>query len=223
MSLIEVLIVVAIMALVAGGAALGLGATGQARIRSASMRLASMARFAYHRAVASGNTVRLVLDLDGHRVGLDEAEGVVTIQGPIRGDDGSARSAKKAWADAVRDLDSTLVPAEDRDPFSPLVGKDGQPMQRFQMDVLKKSVRIAQLIVPHEPEPRTSGTVHVYFFPGGQTEQAVISLAYGEDRELHVELHPLTARAIIHREAFVPPYAQGDWSGEDVQEVEDPQ
>jgi hypothetical protein len=80
---------------------------------------------------------------------------------------------------------------------------------------------IERLIVPHEPEPRTEGRGSIYFFPGGQTEHAVLWLSDGGDRVFAVELHPLTGRTRVYDYAYAPEQLLEDGRGEAQSEVDD--
>ena len=64
-TLIEVILVVAIIAVVVTGATFGLGAVTRTRLRSASFRVVSAARFAYNRAITQGTTTRHIKILQG--------------------------------------------------------------------------------------------------------------------------------------------------------------
>lgn len=79
---------------------------------------------------------------------------------------------------------------------------------------------IERLYTPHEDEPREEGTGHIYFFPHGQTENAMVWLADGSDHVFSVELHPITGRTIVRASAYEPEelILDGD---EDSSEVED--
>lgn len=64
MTLIEVLIVLAISALLVGGVATGLGAGRQAEVSRATNQLANTVRFAFNKARVTGSYYRLLIKLD---------------------------------------------------------------------------------------------------------------------------------------------------------------
>ncbi|MDD5307762.1 MAG: prepilin-type N-terminal cleavage/methylation domain-containing protein [Deltaproteobacteria bacterium] len=82
--------------------------------------------------------------------------------------------------------------------FAPLPGKRGEP-RSLEGDTIFKAV-----YTPHEQKARTDGKAYIYFFPGGMTEHSIVQLSDGGDRTYSVEIHPLSGRAIIHREAVEP-------------------
>ena len=63
-TLIEVIVVIAIMAIVVSGATFGINALTRSRLRSASMRVMSAAQYAYNRSVTHGTTTRLQFDFE---------------------------------------------------------------------------------------------------------------------------------------------------------------
>jgi len=63
MSLIEILVVVAIVGLLMGGATYGLRAVSKSRLRGGAGRLASAIRYCFDRSMATGQYYRLVVDL----------------------------------------------------------------------------------------------------------------------------------------------------------------
>ena len=221
MTLIEILIVIVIIALAATGITYSIGAITRANLRSACMTVTAGARYAYGRAISQNTTVRLVFDLETNEMSFEEAHGRVTLtrlddQTRLAlEDDEEGGDAVDPWAAAQARLDDTLNPSFGASPFSPLEGR------RYAARELASGVRIDRLIVPHEPEPRTEGRGSIYFFPGGQTEHAVLWLSDDNDRVYSVELHPLTGRTRVYDYAYEPEEMQDDGSGRTRSEVED--
>ncbi len=212
MTLIEVMIVVVIVALAATGITYSMSALTQANLRSATMTVSAASRYAYNRAIAQGNTVRLVFDLDTHQMSFEEAHGRVTLARQndatrLELEDGEDGSAVDPWAAARARLEKTIRPSFGASPFTPIPGR------RYQAQPLASNVSIRRLVVPHEPEPRTEGRGSIYFFPGGQTEHAVVWLGDSSDRVDSVELHPLTGRARVHSYAYEPEVMLDDGDG----------
>lgn len=208
MTLIEMMIVVCIVALAATGVSYSLGALTRTHLRSACLRTAAASRFAFNRAIAEGSTVRLAFDLDGSRLTFEEASGSITL---ARNDDSRREeiehdaedetadsAAVDPWEAARARLDDTLRPSFGASPFSTIEGSRYEPRE------LASGVRVVRLLTPHEAEPRTDGTGHIYFFPNGQTEHAVVWVADGDDRVFSVEIHPLTGRARVRDFAWEP-------------------
>jgi general secretion pathway protein H len=231
MTLIEILIVIVIIALAAGGITMGLGALGRSHLRSACVKIAAASRFAYNRSITRGTTVRVVLDLDANTIAIEEAHGRVAL---ARSDDSTReeldedaedRAAVDPWAAAQARLSKTLVPSFGASPFGPITDEDGDAIERYLPHAVARStdVDVARVIVPHEPEPREHGRGAIYYFPAGQTEHAVVWITDdGGEKVYSVEIHPLTGRATVHDFAFEPEVVREDADDEERSEVEDP-
>lgn len=220
MTIIEMLVVIILIGIAAVGVTWSLGALTNAGLGSAAMQFTSGARFAYNRAIARGTTVRLVFDLDSDVMSFEEAHGRVTL---VRVDDATreeldeeeAGDAADPWAAAQARLGDVLQPSFGASPFAALEG------DRFAASPLASGVTIERLIVPHEPEPRTEGKASIYFFPGGQTEHAVLWISDGSDHVYSLELHPLTGRTRVHNYAYEPEVMLDDGHGGTRSEVRD--
>jgi general secretion pathway protein H len=230
MTLIEIMIVIVILAMAATGLTLAVGAIARTKLKSSCMRIASAARFAYNRAATSGDTIRITLDLDSDpsTMALEQAHGRVTLSrldDPRRrtsieeGDDGTVVDP---WAAARARLEETMQPTFGASPFSPIASNDGTPLRRYQTQPIGSGIRVVRLVTPHEPDPREEGKGAIYFFPGGQSEHAVVQLSDGGDDVFSVEIRPLTGRAIVHSFAFEPEPIRDRFDDEGLSEAEDP-
>jgi general secretion pathway protein H len=223
MTLIEMMIVVIIVAIAATGLSYGLGALERTQLRSACMRFAAGARYAYNRSIARGTTVRLLFDLEQDTMRFEEAHGRITLarasdrrRQEIGEEEEDDIAGVDPWAAAQARLADTLRPSFGASPFEAIEGR------RYEARTLGDGITIERLITPHEPEPREAGRGAIYFFPGGQTEHAVVWLSDGGDRVFSVEIHPLTGRARVRDHAWEPDeLLDSDESGEGASEVRD--
>ena len=208
-SLVEILIVVVIMALAVTGLTMGLSALGRSRLRSAGVKISAGARFAYHRAITHGKTVRMVLDFEQSTLGFEEAHGRITLRDTERADwtledeDEDEDGADDPWTNAQANLESAIEASIGRSPFGPITDDNGEALERYEPRPLD-GVSFARLYTPHEVEPRETGKGYVYFFPGGHAEHAVVQLENPDRRVYSVEIHPLTGRAEIFPHAVEP-------------------
>ena len=202
-TLIEVILVVAIIAVVVTGATFGLGAVTRTRLRSASFRVMSAARFAYNRAITQGTTTRLHFDFEKSTMAVEESQTPVAL---ATGDELEAETGEAVdpWDLARSRLEKPLDPPSPRSPFQPITNANGKELERYTAQPLGDGISMHALITPHETEKRIDGEGSVYFFPGGLTEQAVIQLRDSSDTVYSVEIHPLTGNARIHNFAFEP-------------------
>ncbi len=244
MTLIEILIVIALLALVSIGITFGVGALHRTKLRSSALDIVAAARFGYHRAVTHGKTVRTAFDLDAHTIAVEEAHGEITLDRSDQrdSDDEEDRSAVDPWEAARARLEDAYGANLGRAGFSVIGGSDGQPRQRYmphQLPVTESrdvararesgddsaalaadaNVLITRLITPHEQEIRESGKGYIYFFPGGRAEHAVVQITDADREHVYsVEVHPLTGRAQVYSYAYEP----REMMDEEASEVRDP-
>jgi len=220
------MVVVVIIAIGASAASLGLGSLTKADLQSASVRLVSLARFAYHRALTQGTTVRVTFDFAQHTLGVSEAHGRVTLvrsDAPLRteaerqskdkDDDEASEESGAAidpWELARQRLERPDVLTLPASPFAQLTNPSGKPMARFNTQPIGDRIRVAKIIVAHESKPRTEGKTDLFFFPSGLTQHAVIQLKDTNDIIYSVEIHPLTGHGTIHNTPFEPEVLMDD-------------
>ena len=202
-TLIEVILVVAIIAVVVTGATFGLGAITRTRLRSSAFRVMSAAQFAYNRSLTQGTTTRLLFDFEKNTMAVEESASPVTLatDEQLDSDEGLAVDP---WELAKAKLEEPLTPIEPSSPFGPIANQQGKVLERYKAKPIGDGVRVQALITPHETDSRTEGQGAVYFFPGGVTEHAVIQLSDASETVYSIEIHPLTGNARIHNFAYEP-------------------
>ena len=94
-TLIEVLIVLALLAAVSGGAMFGLGAIGTAKLRQSATLITSAVRVAYTHASQTGKPTRLVFDFEKGSIAIEQAKGRHFVQAQDR--TGGAEAAMAGW------------------------------------------------------------------------------------------------------------------------------
>lgn len=215
LTLVEVLIVVALIALLAGGAMLGPGMLRSSRMRAAATLIVSAVRLAQNRTNASGRPVRLVFDLTEHRLSLEEGSSVAFSRekgGIAGGADPADEAEKKARAEAAK-IQEGVRPARARFRAVPEVSDPSDPKKGREFGA---GVQIASVETEHDEEPVTEGRAYVYFWPGGLTERAAIRLKRSDSSEeaLTVLINSLSGRATIERGKadFPPPLEDPDGS-----------
>jgi hypothetical protein len=207
------MVVVVIIALGAGAASMGLGALTKTNLRSACVKLLALSRFAYHRALTQGTTVRLTLDLDQGTVALSEAVGRVSLvrsDAPLReeaareDEGGDPGAALDAWETARMRIETPDVLTLPPSPFQPISTPTGKAIERFSAQPVGDNIRIVKVTVAHEAEPRESGKTDLFFFSSGLTQHAVIQLSDPGESIFSVEIHPLTGRGTVHNVPYEP-------------------
>jgi prepilin-type N-terminal cleavage/methylation domain-containing protein len=226
MTLIEIIMVTVILALAVSGVSFSLGALTRTNLKGGAGKLGAAIKYAYHRAITQGTTVRVHFNVPGSSFSIEEAHnGVMMTRAKDKkdkknvDDNGKLVDAVDPWAAAQARISQPDKPSVGASPFAALTTSDGQVLKRYQNVSLGRGVQIIKLLVAHEPEPVTSGEGSVHFFSGGRTERAVIQLGDGRSGVYSVELHPLTGRVKVYAEAYEPKELLQELEGEEVSEV----
>jgi general secretion pathway protein H len=206
-TLIEVVITIALVALLAGTIMSGTGMLGSNRLRSAAGLVITGVRIAITRANATGHPVRLVFDIDAQRISLEETsdrmlrvkdKGGKESEGTAGGAEASTELEKQSleYADGI-----VKGPKAARAKFKgiPIGNSDAEKGRDLGAGVVYRLVQ-----TEHDSKPRDKGRAYLYFWPGGGTERAVVQLQQKnhDDQVLSVLVSPLTGRAQIKRGQF---------------------
>lgn len=231
LSLIEILIVLALIALVTGAVVLGTGQADSARLRHASTMISGAARVAFSRATASAKTVRLVMDFDESAIWLEEGDQPHLVQTRDVSGTGGAAAGTVAEKAALEESSRILKgPTAPRTNFTEIeatglaASEPGKGHKALDRNITFRSVQTA-----HDLEPKKQGRAYLYFWPGGQTERAAIQLRIGKLKEgqtddgqggLTLLVAPLTAKVTIKDGAVALPEVKED---KDQSDREDPE
>jgi len=203
LTLIEIMVVMVIVALVSGFVVAGSMQLPSARLRRSATMIASAIKVAYTRATATSRDLRLVMDLDGKKVWLEESDAPMLVQGKDKSGTGGADPVTKAEQDAIAEGEKIMKgPPVPKPKFHTIAafgfgdvesGKGGKPLQR--------GITFRSVQTPHDDAARTSGRAYLYFWPGGRTELASIQIRIGESEEdsetLTLLVAPLTGKVTI--------------------------
>lgn len=201
-TLVEVLLVVALMAIMSAMVVSGSGMLSGTRMRSAGALIMSSVRMAMSRSNAIGRPVRLVFDIDAGRLMMEETRGrMLRVTKHDEGAKAGAQAATEAEqiaAEYARDI--IQGPRAPEAVFTPVpsFGSDGDdPAQGRE---LGKDIRFVQVQTEHDADARVEGRAYLYFWPGGGTERAAIQITRpGDHVGLTVLISALTGRAKLER------------------------
>lgn len=227
-TIIELMVVVAIAGMLLAAAALSFQNIIRSRLRSAASKTASSMSFAFDRATMTGMTIRLALDIEKGEIWLEgttervtigeegakvererRPEGETTGPGPampfpLFGGGGAASGEDAAEGEEglqggidvkqmLSEVEADLAPAQRAlAKFTPLKGMLTKKIR------LPKGVHIDAVVTPRLVEPVTEGTAHVYFFPQGHSEPAIVHIVNDDEEYYSVVLHPLTGQARVY-------------------------
>lgn len=199
-TLIEVLVVLALVTMLFAGIASGTGRLSGARMRAAASLVMNSVRVAITHANSRGRPVRLVFDLDEQRLILEETRGRMLR---VKDSDEGAKAGAAAATELEREASEMATrfgqgPQIPKPRFSPVAsyGRDEQGLGRS----LGQGIRYMQVQTEHDPEPIVEGRAYLYFWPGGGTEQAAIQVGRAGDFDgLTVLVTALTGRSYIER------------------------
>lgn len=201
LTLIELIVVVTLVALLMGAMIIGLGATTNARVRSAATLVTSGVRVAFSRAQSTSKSMRLVFDLDRQSLLLEEADMPMLVRRDdvvTGGAEGSTPQEVEAIKDASRIVEGPAVP---RPAFRPVAALGFDVDDPSSGRELGRNVVFKRIEVAHGEDPVTSGRAYLYFWPGGMTERASIQIGRsdteGDDGVLTVLVSPLTGSARV--------------------------
>lgn len=205
LTLVEVLIVIALIGLLSGAVVFGSGLMAGNRQRAAAMLIITGLRLGMTHANATGRAVRMVFNLDDGTVNLEETNGRmlrVKEKGASTGAGAKPETAaeRQAREESKRILDGPRPP---RPAFKPIASFDRDVKDPAKGRPLGRDIEFREVQTEHDGEPRKKGNAYLYIWPGGETERAVIQIhEKGQDDDtdgLTVVVSPLTGRAAIRR------------------------
>lgn len=202
LTLIEVVIAIALIALLTGSLLFGKGMLVGSRVKSAATMIVSSVRFGLARANATGRPSRLVIDFDKKQLMIEEASTSLMLReksdDQTGGADPATAAETKARAEAERIVEG---PHAARARFGKLADVHGAIEELSNGRPLGDGVEVVGVRTEHDEEVLREGRAYIYFWPGGTTERAVVQLKKAGDKAtaLTVVLSPLTGRAKIEK------------------------
>lgn len=190
-SLIELLVVLAVLVIVVGLGLNSLGDLSGTQLRTQTNRLAAAIRHTYSRSVAHGLHMRLVFDLD------EESYWVEASDQPIFLPDTKRRDAVDPNAPTEEELEQAKEDAELDEGETP---KFRLKRAQFQTEGVipkvsfVKGISVEGVLTSGQEEIFSSGKAYIHFFPNGMVESAIIHITDGEEGYLTLVIDPLTGK-----------------------------
>jgi general secretion pathway protein H len=218
LALIEILVVLAIFAIVAGAVIAGTQQLPSAGLKRSATMITSAIKVAYTRSTATSHDLRLVMDLDKQRIWLEESDIPMLVQSKDKtgaaGADPATVAEQAAIAEGEQIIKGPPVPKPKFHPIASFgfgITDNAEPGSDVkQAKPLQRRIMFRSSQTTHDDKPRTSGRAYLYFWPGGRTELASIQLCIAsarkaddekttclEDEVLSILVAPLTGKVTI--------------------------
>jgi general secretion pathway protein H len=203
LTLIEIIVVLAIMALITGVVIGGSMQLPTARLKSSATMIASAVKVAYTRSTATSRDVRLVMDLDTQAIWLEQSDVPMLVQGKDKEATGGADPMTTKEQQAIAEGERIVKgPPIQKPRFSPIDATGfGDSMVIKGKKPLQRGITFRSVQTTHDDKPRTEGRAYLYFWPGGRTELASIQIRIGQSdedyRTLTLEISPLTGKVNV--------------------------
>ncbi len=182
-TLVELLVVISVIALLAGLAAPAVGTLTGANAREAAGRLAGGMRYLFDTAALRHTSCRLAIDLDADAWWAECAPSATTV---ARTDEGDADLERRFPGEKAAEVRKLLAKTEFGSFSDRLVAKK---------TTLPGNAKFGAVHVEGRRDVE-SGIVYVHFFAGGQAQRAYVPVADGNN-VYTVVVEPFTGRARV--------------------------
>lgn len=207
-TLLELMVVVVLLAGLLAIIIPALSSISSADIKNEAVTIAGLSHEVYARAAISGVTHRLNIDLDNQKYWVEAKEGDAGLIAPEMGYDELMKSLQaKGEKEAQQSPEYKYVPH-----YKAAEGVLGQ------INELGRNIVFYGAWTEQMTEVARSGIVSIYFFSGGYTQSAFVSLAQKDDEKdsaIYLALSPLTGSVSIN---FGEPNIQDLLEGESEKE-----
>lgn len=204
LTLIEMLVVLAIVALLAVGVLMGSGQLASAKLKKTATSLTGVIRLAYTRASSTSKSIRLVFDFEQRSFWMEEAEQAMLVTPKDTTGTGGADAVtaleQQSIAEGARLTKGPAAPrAHFRQVDMGLLAVDADTHGNVR--ALPGNIKFRSIQTTHDDQPRTADRAYLYFWPGGQTERSAIQIRIGDSTDdwetLTLLVAPLTGSVAI--------------------------
>lgn len=190
LTLVEILVVLAIMAALMAISFSAFGPLEHSQIRAEAMRMSGALRMVYGRAAVNGLRYQVTFDLDANSFSVECSEENVLID-PEEDDD-----------------DRPFYEDDEADPFglgvsAPTLMDCSEPL--LPLTLMRHDVQILRVLTTHHRSPVETGTATVAYFPNGFVERTLIWIGMEDGMVLTLSVDPMTGRVFIYPEDLEVP------------------
>ncbi len=203
LTLIEVLIVLAIIGIMTAGVVAGSGQLAGARLKHSTAVLAGAVRVAYARATSMSRSVRIVFDFQESTFWIEDGDLPMLVQSKDLTATGGADPATVAEKAAVDEGDRIVKGPRAPRPHFTAVDTPGLAASQVRKGPksLDRGIRFREVEASHDDAPRKEGRAYLYFWPGGMTERASIQISIGDSKDdsdtMTLLVSPLTGKVAV--------------------------
>lgn len=212
-TIMELLVVMAIVAGLTGAALFGIGSLTASDLRNEAMRMTSVMKYTWTQAAINNTQYRMVLDLDTHEYAVQVTDSPVAPPAPEQqGDEGLLPEEAMELENEQNVEASDPFRDGSSDPFGIYRAPSYETVQNavFEGRTLEENLKFHEVWTVGNETPVRKGKVAVGFFPDGFQQQVIIVLTDGEDNYYSVANEPLTGRVKIYSERIEPDQAFGE-------------
>jgi general secretion pathway protein H len=231
-TLIEVVIVMLVIALISTLGVRGFRSLARSNLREGASHMSGAIRFLFDRASVTGKYHRLVIDLSDGKYWAEVSDDKFYAPNQAESElDRQKREAKEAAQDeearkkkekqemlygtgsASSGFFSSYNSSTSSFDMSKLEVGEFRPKRprfaAFKETALKPvklgKLKIKSVYTPRMTDPVTTGRVYLYFYPLGQTEQAIITLTDASGQNVYsLVVHAITGRVRIYNQEVQP-------------------
>ena len=205
-TVLEVGIALVLLGLILGVSIPAVNALSGAELKKQIGMFHGLIREVYARTALSGVSHRLVMDMDRSVYWVEQTEGKVLLAERAQELSNEGKAALDIIDERVADLE-----ADDDDPKASTMLKllKGPAWNRVDSEMgqerqMHPDVRFAGIWVDHLAERAKSGQVALHFYPGGYSQDALISLTDDEDADRVYTLNIQALTGSVFIDDFMP-------------------
>jgi general secretion pathway protein H len=218
-TLLEMLIVLALLGLVSVLAIGGMRRLAQSDLRGGAAKLAGAIRYLFDRASTTGKIHRLVFDFEAGKYWAEVSDDRFFMPRERETEESRQRETEEE-AERLRqqqeaEARGTPMPDSEEELIDPnrYQPTEWKPKRaRFEMfaeqalkTVEMRNAKLAGLFTPRYAQPVATGKGYLYFFPLGQTEPAIVHVSDPEgDSFFSLLVHPLNGRVQVQAGYVAP-------------------
>jgi general secretion pathway protein H len=210
MTLMEILVVLAIIGMMVGASVGALNVFSDVEFEKLTGELSSTLRYLHGEAARRNEIYRLVINLDEERYVVESAPNSPETLAEIAAQDGDQSEKEKVAGEEDTNAAADTA-AESSDAAA---SEEAPPPQGFaqaaEAALNPRSISplfFKDVFVGHSPAKIDQGIAYIYFFPNGSTEYAIINVSDEEEQIFYsVEMNPLTGKTKIRDQYYENPY-----------------